>query len=1051
MKIVKRILLILLVFVVLLVGAAIAIPYIYKDEVVALVKEEVNNTVNAEVEFVDVSISLFRSFPNLNLSIVDFSVTGKENFEGVKLAGGKEASVTLDLLSVIRSTEPVSVRSVSLDEPDINIYVLEDGTANYDITIPSEAPADTTQEAADYSNVIINLDRYSISNAHILYDDRSLDMFFEANNLNHSGKGNFTIDVYDLNTETKAEAVTVTYGGISYLSEALVQLDAIFNIDQPNSKYTLKDNELLVNALRLNADGFVQLDGDDIHMNLAFSTPQNDFKSLWSLIPNAYIEGYEDVKANGQFEFSGNVKGTYNAETESMPAFKVDLSVADANVQYPGLPLGISNIAAEGHINSPSSNFDELTVDVPQFRMRLGNNPFAASFFLSTPISDPSVRANADGVINLADINKAFPVEGIEELNGIINADLQVNTRLSYIEREAYEQVDMQGELKVEQMAYKGEGLPRIQINSAAMNFTPQQVNIPNFEGKLGQSDLQASGSVDNILAYFSPEKTMRGDVKIRSSYFNADEWMVESSTDNPATTSSSSAYGSSSTTTDTEVFDRFDFTLDAAVGRIQYDVYEIKNSVAVGNIKPNRLEVSKVAAVIGDSDFSGSGTITGLFDYIFENGTLGGDLNLQSNRLNLNQFMEGYEGEASAEAGGSGSASGEEEAYSVIPVPPNIDMTVNANIGELSYTNINLKNINGRMVIADEAIVVENATGKGLGGQLGMSGSYDTKDTEKPGFSFKYDLQSLNFQDAFTTFNTFEQLAPIGKFIKGNFNSTLIMEGQLGQNMMPIIESINAEGFLQTINGVIQNFKPAQAIGQKLNIGFLKDNIKIINTKNWFEIKDGRLELQEYDAQIEDIKMKIGGSYSLASLMDLDIKAKIPRKLLESNALGAAASSGLNLLQNEASKLGINLQQGDEVDVLINLKGAIADPKVGLKLLGIGGDSDQSMKDAVKDEVKEQAKEAVNDAKERAKDAAERAADSLKRVAEERARKAREEAEKKAKEELEKKLNEVVDSTAKEKIDEALDKVDDETKDKIKEHLDDWNPFKKKKGGGRK
>jgi vacuolar-type H+-ATPase subunit H len=1049
MKIVKRLLLALLILVILLTGAAVAIPYFYKDEILALLKDEINNTVNAEVNFADVELSLFKSFPNLNLTIEDFSVTGKENFDGVTLAAGESVSMSLDLMSVIRSSEPVAVRSVSLESPDINVYVLKDGTANYDITLPTDTPLDTTAEStADYSNVVVKLDRYSISNGRIFYDDKSIDVFFEAEGINHEGNGNFTIDVYDLDTETSIESMTVSQAGITYLKEALVTLDAIFNIDQPNSKYTLKDNELKVNELMLDADGFVQLSGDDVGMELTFSTPQNNFKSLLSLIPNAYIEGYEDVKADGQFTLSGKVNGTYNAVTESMPAFQVDLTVADASVQYPGLPMGISNIATEAHINSPSSDFDQLTVDVPQFRMRLGNNPFLASFNLKTPISDPDVKASAKGVINLADISKAFPVEGVNELNGIINADMKVNTRLSTIEREAYEQVDMSGSMKVEQMAYKGEGLPRVQINSMQMDFTPKSVNIPEFEGKLGQSDLQASGRIDNILAYFSPEKTMKGTLKMRSNYFNADEWVAEpAESENPPTPSAISSSGSSGTATaETEIFDRFDFTLDAAIDKIVYDVYEINNSVAIGNIKPNRLEVSKIATQIGDSDFAGSGVITGLFDYTFEEGILGGQLDLKSNKIDLNQFMEGYEGESSTATSTTAGSGTTEASYSTIPVPPNINMTVNASVGQLNYTDLELKQVNGKMVIADEAVVVENVSAKGLGGQLGMSGSYDTKDIEKPEFSFKYDLQNLDFQQAFTSFNTFEQLAPIGKFIKGNFNSTLIMDGQLGKNMMPVIESINAEGFLQTLNGVIQNFKPAQAIGEKLNVKLLKENIKIVNTKNWFEIAEGRLELKEYDAKIDDIKMKIGGSYSLASLMDLDIKAQIPRSLLESNAIGAAASSGIGLLQKEASKLGLNIEQGDMVNVLINLKGAITDPSVGLKLLGIGGEGDQSMTDALKKEAKEQAQEAIDEVKDKAKDAAQQAADSIKNLAEERARKAREEAEKKAREEAKKKLEEALDSNTKEAVDKVLDKVDDE---KIKEHLDEWNPFKKKKKGG--
>jgi hypothetical protein len=1065
MKIIKRLLLVILALVVLLIGAAIAIPYIYKDEILSQVKNEINKNVRAEVDFADVELSLLRSFPNLSLNIKDYTVIGVDEFEGQPLASGKSVGLTLDLMSVVKADLPVSIRSVTMDSPDINVYVKKNGVANYDIAVPGPdtSAQQPPEQAADYSNVVIELDRYAITNAHILYDDRSTDILFEASGLNHSGKGNFTIDVYDLDTHTDISELTVEYGGISYLKKALLQLDAIFNIDQANSKYTLKENELLLNALKLRADGFVQLLGDDIGMDLSFSTPQNDFKSLWSMIPNAYIEGYEEVKASGQFSFSGQVKGTYSATPESYPSFAIDLSVADANVQYPGLPMGISNITTKAKINSPGSDFDDLTVDVPAFKMTLGSNPFSANFFLKHPISDPDVKASARGVINLSDINKAFPVDGVDQLAGIIDADLDVNTRLSYIENEDYERVDMRGALQMKQFNYQGAGLPLVVINEMSMDFSPQQVNVPNFDGKLGQSDIRASGAIKNILAYFSPQKTMFGELTMRSTYFNVDEWMLETEESSGSSNTTSVSYDASANSDagageSAEIFDRFDFTLDAAIDKIQYDVYDIRNSIARGHMTPNTLNVSALAAQIGDSDFSGNGVITGLFDYVFEGGTLGGNLYLTSNNLNLNQFMpEGEESAATANSTStSGSTSAEETAYSVIPVPPNIDMTINANIQKLTYTNIELEQLLGQLVVSDEAIIADNVTARGLGGRIGISGSYDTKDTEEPDFNFKYDLQQIDFQDAFNTFNTFATLAPIGEYIKGTFSSTMIMNGQLGKDLMPKIESLNAEGFLETINGVIQNFEPTKAIGEKLNLAPLKNDIAITNTKNWFEVVNGTLEIKEYDAKIDDINMKIGGFYSLASLLDLNIKAKIPRELLEQNAVGAAASKGLGLLSGEASKLGINLNQGKYVNVLVNLKGAITDPKVGIKLLGLDGDGDDaSLTERVKEEVKEEAKEKLEDVKAEARARAEaevkRARDSLERLAKEEARKAQEELERKAREEAEKALKDKVDSATQKKIDDALDKVGDDAKDKIEDHLKDFNPFKKKKKGGGK
>ncbi len=1034
MKIAKKILIILGVLLVLLIGAAAAIPYFFKDELVAMARAEANKAVDAEVDFSDVDLSLFRSFPDFSLRIDSLSVVGKGAFEGIPLAAADYAALTLDLMSVIRSTAPVAIKSIHLQRPRIKVYVLKDGTANYDITLPSEAP-DTTQAApADYGNLVIELASYSIADGYLLYDDHSLGTFLEAKGLNHSGTGNFTIDVYDLDTQTGIEALTVSQSGITYLNEAQATLDAVFNIDSPNSKYTLKDNALSINALQLNADGFVQLDNDDINMELAFNSPQNDFKQLLSLIPNAYTEGYEAVSATGKFTLEGNVSGTYNGEQGTYPAFSVNTTVSDGQVQYPDLPLGIGNINARANVNSPSSDFNDIVADVPRFSMTIGNNPFEASFRLRTPISDPDLQASANGRIDLAELSQAFPMEGVSEMAGRITADLNVDTRLSYIEQEDYERVNMNGDLQVQGINYAAEGLPTVVINSAALSFSPQFVALRAFDAQLGQSDLQASGRIDNLLAYFSPEKTMTGSLTARSAYFNAGEWVPET-TSEPATIPDT-------TTESTAIFDRFDFGLDARAEEIEYGDYTLRQGVAQGQIKPNLLQVATLSANIGESDFRGQGQITGLFDYLFENGVLGGDLKFSSNRLNLYELMP------ESEAAAASDAEGGEAAYGVIPVPPNIDMEMMAAIGDLTYTNINLKNVNGHLVIADEAIVLDDVRADGLGGQLAMSGSYETTNPEAPGFSFKYDLSSLQFQEAFNTLNTFEQLAPIGKYIRGRFNSTFIMDGQLGPDLYPRLESINAEGFLQTIDGMLQQFKPLRAVGNTLRVQELQEDIPIKNTKNWFKIKNGTLELQEYDAQIAGIDLKIGGTYSVANLMNLDIKAQVPRKMLGKNAIGAAANSGLKLLESQASKMGLNIEQSEFVNLGIDLKGAIQDPKVAVKLLGLDGGSATggSLVDSAKDQAKAEVEERVSEAKKEAEEAARKAADSLKNRAKQEAEAAAENLADEAKDAVKDELGKQLDSTTQQKVEEAIDQVGGEAADKIKENLDRFNPFKRNK-----
>lgn len=1031
MKILKRLFLVVFALILLFIGTLVAIPYFFKDEIVELVKEEVNNAVNAKVDFTDVDISLIRSFPDFSLQLNDLSVVGKDGFEGLKLAGMKELDMTLDIMSVINAdVQPVEIKSVHLVDPEFNIVVLKNGTANYDIAMPTdeETPEATTGELR------VSLREYSIQNGKFVYDDRTLPFFMEMEGVNHTGEGDFTLDIFDLKTNTNIDALTVDFDGMRYLKKAKTSLDAGFTIDLPNSKYTLKENELLVNALKINADGWLAMPSDDIEMDISFNAPSSDFRSLLSIIPNAYMAGYENVKADGKFDLTGFVKGTYGTNPERYPAFNIKMGIDNGNVKYPDLPLGIGDIYTDVLVDSKTSDLNDLVVDISRLKMKIGSNPIDAKLNLRTLMTDPNVDAFVNGKLDLAELAKAFPMEGISDLNGVITSDIKVKTKYSTIEKEDYENVDMSGNLGIEDMNYVAEGMPPIKINDLKMAFSPQAVKVSNFDSKLGKSDLKASGSIDNILAYFSPDKTMKGDFTVRSKYFNADEWMTETSESSEPTDVSDETVDSE------ELFNRFDFTLDGLIEELDYDIYDIKNIVAKGNFTPNDLKINQFKMDIGDSDLAGSGNLTNVWNYLFENETLKGNLNLSSAYFDLNQFMT--EEEVTTET------TAPPAATEPILVPENIDVVVNADMTKVHYDNIDLNNIKGQLLVRDEAVRFENVRAKTLGGEMNIEGGYDTKNPEKPKFDFAYDLQNMNVSRAFSAFNTMEKIAPIAKFIDGNFNSKFSMSSELGQDLFPDLNTLAAEGFLNTINAKLANFKPLQEIGNKLNINEFKSPITLKDTKNWFTVENGGVQFREQDYEVKGISMKIGGSHQLTGGMNYAVVAKIPRDKLNKNAVGAAAETGLGFLKKEASKLGVDIDAGEFVNVLINITGSITDPKLKFKILGAEGEA--NLKDALVDNVKNEAKKELDKAKEKivdkatekvnekaeellgttvdqAKEDAKRKADSLKTAAAEKA-------EKELKDKLDKELKDKLSEEEKAKLEKAKDK------------LKDLNPFGKKK-----
>lgn len=1124
MKFLKKLGLILLLIVVLLIGTAIAIPLLFKDKIASATKEQINNSVEAVVDFEDANLSFFRSFPNLNFRLTNFSVIGENQFEGVPLVTGENFDIAIDLMAAIKGN--VAIKSINLDKPDINIYVLEDGSANYDIVAASEE--ETTSESSDFQ---VELQSYEIEEGRIHYNDQSLKMVTTLANINHSGKGNFTADIFDLDTETEIKYTSLKYDGIQYLDSATVNLDAIFNANLTEQKYTLKDNDLLINDLKLNADGYIQLtDGDDINMDLSFAAPDNEFKELLSLLPNAYSEDFRKVDADGEFEFKGFVTGLLNTVKEQYPAFEVNLNIKDADFQYPDLPVGINKINTATKVSNPGGSLDGTFVDVEQFSMLVGKDPVEGYLKLKTPLSDPNVDTRIKANLDLSNLSKAYPMDGVREMAGRIVADITAKAKQSDIEQENYSNVNMAGRTELQDVLYVADGMPKVSVKDALANFTPQHIDLVKFDSRLGQSDLYASGKIYNPLAALSPTQTLRGDMRVRSNYFNADEWMTESG-ESTATTSTTPKV-------DQKVADQYNFNIDAEMRKIDYDVYKLTDLKTDASITANDLKLNNFFMRVNGSDLTASGNASNLYNFIFNGGVMRGAFDMSASVFDLDQLM------ASVEEGGEGVETNTEETVSTASVPDfRYDLDVNlkankviyepynltdlrgsgkvteqkialgsfatnladgdisgngtianymeyvflgdtlsgdfqlnsnflnlnsilaseeytSNIGDetpetaqpedleafilpatwnfnfagdlkrVLYADLALENVTGDILIQDGRLVFEDTKGQTLGGEVLVTGGYDTSNPEEPKFDMKLELQDIGISQAFNTFNTFETFAPIGAFINGKMNTTLLMSSVLGQDMMPDLKTLDLEGFIQTLGASIKNFKPLQTIGNTLQVKEINfDEFNIEDTKNWFTIEDGSVKLEEAKLNFKDVEMTVSGTSSLDKAMNFDIIAVVPREYI-----GSTANKGLSLLEGKAQQAGLNLSAGSHIKMRINLTGSMNDPKVGITPLGT--ESRTSLAAA----AEEKAEEKIEDIKEDAKEEVTEKIDEVKKDAE-------------------KKVEAVVDSTkaivqnkvdsvkneAKKKVEEAVGAKAEEIKDK----LDKYNPFKKKKKGG--
>ena len=503
----KKVLKILALLLILILGAMILIPVLYKDKLTQLVKDEANKQLNATLDFSDVSLSFFSHFPELTLGIEDLSLTGVDHFEGVELIRVDEFELTLGLGSVLSGNAP-SIESLYVNEAKVFVLIHPSGAANYDVVkaeaeagaeaeaVPRYNPSlpssesDTREPEAEDGSFEIHLKYYSFEDIEIEYLDEQGHMHLIIEDLDHEGSGNFDAESFTLYTKSDLDRLFFEYEGETYIDNWELDAKIDLNVDMLNSVYTLSDNEIKINQLLLKADGLVSMPDTSIHMDLDISAPSVDLGQLLSLAPAASASDLEGYEFGGESSFAMWLKGEYN--DHSYPLFGLDIAVKDGSFHYAELPRSAEDIEIRAHIESPDAHdLDKMSIDISRFDMNLGNNPIAAAFSLRQPMSNMNFNTRLSASVDFESLKDVLPPEEYAIHQGVLKANLSADGSLAELEAENFDNLNASGKLSMEDLLYD-----QIEFKTVLMNFDLDKVELERGEMLIGESDLNMSGGL---------------------------------------------------------------------------------------------------------------------------------------------------------------------------------------------------------------------------------------------------------------------------------------------------------------------------------------------------------------------------------------------------------------------------------------------------------------------------------------------------------------------------------------------------------------------------
>lgn len=504
------------------------IPTFFKGDILQIIEKQSAKYINAKLKIGDMNLSMFKSFPNLNVALKEVMITGQDEFAGDTVVYIPLFEASVNLKSLIAGDELI-VNQLLLKNCRIAPTVNSEGKANWDILLSSgsqtsattETPPDEPKGKAERG---LRLNDIAIENLFITYNDFQHSTYASIADIDLKLNGNFSETNTLIDIFLALQNISYRHQNSVWINKTDLKWQAVIGANLKEMTFDIQKNDLALNDLKLDLTGNIGIGEDKYKLDLQLNAPDTKFASLLAMVPKTLQHYIEGLETSGDFKLNVTAKGEYYAD--HLPALQANLLVNNASVKYPELPEAIRQINIDLNVSNPGGPVDSTQLNLKKLSFDIAGNPFSMYLNISNP-NDPVLAGGAVGVINFSNLKKALPLKDIT-LQGIVTTDMTFNGKYQYIEKEQYEKFIAKGNIILKDLLLVNAEFPEgISIPQGSVTITPAQLNLKQLQAKVFSSDFTLQGNISNYLPYVFKNETLKGNFSLHSNRINLNEFII--------------------------------------------------------------------------------------------------------------------------------------------------------------------------------------------------------------------------------------------------------------------------------------------------------------------------------------------------------------------------------------------------------------------------------------------------------------------------------------------------------------------------------------------
>lgn len=849
------------------------LPILFPGKIEQEIKKFANDKLNGELSFKEANLSFFNHFPSLTLSLEEFNLNGSAPFQKETLLSADEIAFGINLKDLIFGGQ-VTIDKIFLSDADIHVKVNEKGEANYNVYV-----SDSKETSTDTTSTSVRLDKISIKNTHLVYDDKSTKILIDAKGFNYLGKGDLENAVFDLKTEARIDDFNFTFDNEQYLKNKKVNAELITKINTNSLAFIFEENNLKVNKLPIDFVGKLDFLKNGYSLDFKVKSQNSLLNDFFTALPPKYVTWLEKTKVKGSTDLMLTLKGNYIASANEKPDLAFNMKIRDGEINHNESKIPATNIFLNFDTKLPALDTERLQVNIDSIFFNL-NKDYVKAIIKSQGLSKPTIDARINTAVNLANLDRAFGL-GNMDLKGQLNVD--VNSKGVYDKVNKILPIT-KGNISLKNGYIKTDYYPNpIKNINLIAQFSDHSGSLKDVKITIAPASFEFEGKPIFVTASLENLENVNYDIKAKGELELAKIYKVFATQG-----------------VDLDGYIKADVSFkgtqaDAAKGN--YHKLNNKGTLILRNIrttseylpKPfiikdgvfvfnqDKMNFNNFNAIYGTSDLKMNGYLQNVIDYVLsQKSVLKGNFTLNSNYINVDEFMAKELVAAKKTESATSHEATKVVESGVIIIPSNLNLQFNCLAQNVAFDELKMQNLKSQVVISNGKLMLNKTGFDIIGSTVNMDIVYANETINRAFFDFKVLAKDFDVKRAYNEVKMFREMVSAAESAEGIVSLDYKVSGKLNNQMQPIYPSLSGGGTLSVKDVKMKGFKMFNVVSKKTGKDGIKNpDLSKVDIKT--TIKNNIITVERFKFKVSGFRPRIEGTTSFDGRLNIKMRLGLP------------------------------------------------------------------------------------------------------------------------------------------------------------------------------